>query len=92
MTYGAPVWEEATKTQTPSEDPQRLINIKIAVAYRTISYEASCMLDGVQSIGIEIEGKTCLSKRKHCTGKEDYEWDKPLPATEWPHPALRADI
>ena len=21
-----------------------------------------------------------------------YIWDKPLPATEWPHPALRADI
>ena len=64
MTYGAPVWEEATKTQTPSEDPQRLINIKMAVAYRNISYEASCMLSGVQSIGIEIEGKTCLYKKK----------------------------
>jgi len=45
-----------------------------------------------QPIGIEIEEKTCLYKRKHSTRKEDYEWDKPLPATEWPHPALRADI
>jgi len=42
--------------------------------------------------GIVIEGKTCLYKRKHSTGKEDYEWNKPLPAKEWPHPALRADI
>ena len=56
------------------------------------AYEASCMLAGVQPIGIEIEGKICLYKRKHSTTKEDYEWDKPLPATEWPHPALRADI
>jgi hypothetical protein len=42
--------------------------------------------------GIAIEGKTCLYKRKHSTGKEDYEWDKSLPAKEWPHSALRADI
>jgi len=45
-----------------------------------------------QPIGTEIEGKTCLYKRKHSTGKEDHEWDKPLSATEWSHPALRADI
>jgi len=71
---------------------QRLINIKIAKVYRTISYEASCLLAGVQPIGIEIEGKTCLYKKKRSTRKEDYEWDKPLPAMEWPHPALQADI
>jgi hypothetical protein len=33
---------------------------------------------------------TCI--RENSTGKEDYEWDKPLPAKEWPHPALRVDI
>ena len=95
MTYGAPVREEAIKKQRllrKMQSSQRLINIKIAKAYRTISYEVSCLLAGVQPIGIEIEGKTCLYKQKHSTGKEDYEWDKPLPATEWPHPALRADI
>jgi hypothetical protein len=69
-----------------------LINIKKANAYRTISFNASCTLAGVQTIGIVIDRKTCLYKRKHSTGKEDYEWDKPLPAKEWPHPALRADI
>jgi hypothetical protein len=74
------------------QSTQRLINIKIAKAYRTISFEASCLLAGLQPIGIVIEGKTCLYKRKHSTGKEDYAWDKPLPAKEWPHPALRADI
>ena len=56
------------------QNSQRLINIKIANAYRTISYEASCLLACVQPIGIEIE-KSCLYKRKHSTGKEDYEWD-----------------
>jgi hypothetical protein len=47
---------------------------------------------GVQPIGIVTEGKTSLYKRKHSTGKGDYEWDKPLPANEWSHPARRADI
>ena len=95
MTYGAPVWEEAIKMQRllrKMQSSQRPINIKISKAYRTILYDASCMLDGVQRIGIEIEGKICLYKRKHSTTQKDYEWDKPLSVTEWPHPALRADI
>jgi len=50
------------------------------------------LLTGVQPTEIVIEGKTCLYKRKHITGNEDCEWDEPLPAKEWPYPALRADI
>jgi hypothetical protein len=95
MTYGAPVWEEAVKKQRllrKMQSTQRLINIKIAKAYRTISFEASCLMAGVQPIGIEIEGKTCLYKRKYSTGKGDYKWDKPLPAKEWPYPARCTDI
>jgi hypothetical protein len=47
MTYGAPVREEAAKKQKLLRkllSTQRLINIKIAKAYRTISFEASCMI------------------------------------------------
>jgi hypothetical protein len=53
MNYGAPVWEEAIKKQRllrKMQSSQRLISIKIAKAYRTVSYEASCMLAGVQPI------------------------------------------
>jgi hypothetical protein len=74
------------------QSTQRQTDIKRAKAYRTISFEASCLLAGVQPTGIIIEGKTYLYKRKHSTGKEEYEWDKPLPFKESPHPALRADI
>jgi hypothetical protein len=73
------------------QNTQRLINIKIAKAYRTISFEASCLMAGVQPIGIVTEGKTSLYKRKHSTEKGEYEWDKPLPAKEWSHPARRSD-
>ena len=70
------------------QSTQRLIDIKIAKAFRTISFEASCLMAGVPPIGIVIEGKTCLYKRIHNTGKGDYEWDKPLPAKEWSPPSL----
>ena len=45
-----------------------------------------------QPIGIVFEGNTSPYKRKHNTGKDDFKWDTPLPAKEWPHPARRADI
>jgi hypothetical protein len=75
MNYVPLVWEEAIENKNISEDAelQRLINIKIVKAYRTRTYTASCMLAGVQPIGIEIIGNTCLHKRKHSTGKEDNE-------------------
>jgi ribonuclease HI len=68
---------------------QRLTNIKIAKAYRTISFEASCVIDGVPSIGIVTEEKARLYKIKHNPERCEYECDLPLPVNEWPHPARR---
>jgi ribonuclease HI len=95
MTYGAPVWEEATKKNTllrKLQSTQRLINIKIAKAYRTISFEASCTMAGVLPIGIAIEGKTQLYKLKHPQENNQIEYDIPLPVHEWPHPAKQIII
>jgi len=50
VTYGAPIWIEATqknKNLTKYKRIQRLMNIKMAKAYRTISYDASCVIAGV---------------------------------------------
>ena len=63
MTYRVPVWEEAVFKQRllrKMQSAQRLINIKIAKAYRTISYEASCVMVRVLPIGIVITGKVQL--------------------------------
>jgi len=68
MTYGAPVWEDALTKQRylrKMQSVQRLINIKIAKAYRIISFKASCLMAGVPPIGIVIAGKVQLYKRKH---------------------------
>jgi ribonuclease HI len=95
MTYGAPVWEEAVTNQRylrKLQSAQRLINIKIAKAYRTISFEASCVMAGAPPIGIVIAGKVQLYRRKHGLEYSEQVCDTPLPANEWPHPARRVTI
>ena len=60
LTYGAPIWVEAirkNKNLTKYKRTQRLININIAKAYRTIPYDASCVKAGVRPIQITIEQK-----------------------------------
>jgi hypothetical protein len=55
MTYGTPVCEEAvskTSNLVKLQRVQRLINIKMAKAYRTVSFEASCVLAEVPPIGM----------------------------------------
>ena len=69
-----------------------MINIKIAKAYRTISFEASCVLAGVPPIGIVIDEKSRLHKIKHNAERQEHECDIPLPVKEWPHPARRLNI
>jgi hypothetical protein len=61
---------------------ERLINIKIAKAYRTISFEATCVLDGVPPIGIVIEEKRRLYKIKHNAERHEHECDIPMPVKE----------
>lgn len=95
MTYGAPVWEEALTKQRylhKMQSVQRLTNIKITKAYRTITFEASCLMAGVPPIGIVIAGKVQLYKRKHGIDSSEYECDMPLPVREWPHPTRRVNI
>ena len=95
MTYGAPVWEGAitkNKYLQKLQSAQRLINIKIAKAYRTISFEASCVIAGVPPIGLIIDGKVQFYKRKHGLENSDIICDMPLPVHKWPHPAQQITI
>ena len=68
------------------------MNIKIAKAYRTISYDASCLMAGVPPIAIVIAEKAQLYKTKLYTEGAASEYDLPVPVTDWPHPARRASI
>ena len=95
MTYGAPVWEGAItkhKYLQKLQSAQRLINIKIAKADRTVSFEASCVIAGVPPIGLVINGKVQIYKRKHGLENRDIVCNTPLPVHEWPHPARQVTI
>jgi hypothetical protein len=75
--------EAVSKQRLPCkmQSAQRLINIKIAKAYRTISYEA-CVMAGVLPIGTVIAGNVQLYKRKHGLQCSEHQYDMPLPVTE----------
>jgi hypothetical protein len=58
LLYGTPVWRKAIdKVSYKSKfvRVQRLINIKIAEAYRTVSHEAICVFTGMMPIDLKIE-------------------------------------
>jgi hypothetical protein len=58
LLYGAPVWNAAINIGSNKLKlirVQRIINVKIAKAYRTVSNEALCTLTGLIPITIKIE-------------------------------------
>jgi hypothetical protein len=95
ITYGAPVRHEAVVKQRNLrvlQKVQRIINIKMAKAYRTISFKASCMMAGVPPIGIVIEEKARLYKIKHNIQRTEYDCVTPLPVKQWAQTARRVNI
>jgi hypothetical protein len=86
LTYGAPIWEKALTKQNNLRKYQRVVrmmNIKIAKAFRTLSYEASRVLAGVRPIWLAIEEKVRAYKATH----NNIEYDAPLEVRYWLHPA-----
>jgi len=95
LTYVVPAGKEAVakhRNLRKLQRAHRLINIKIAKAYRTISFEASYLMAAVPPIGIIIVERVQLYKRKHCTERNAYECDLPSPVTDWFHPAQRVSL
>ena len=71
LIYGASVWKNATyKASYKSKliRVQRLINIRIAKSYCTVSNKALCILTGLTPIAIKIEETNTseeAQKRRH---------------------------
>jgi hypothetical protein len=58
MTYGAPVWKDALNKASFKARLiriRRLLNVKIAKAYRTVSNDALCIIMGLMPIHIKIQ-------------------------------------
>jgi len=69
---------------------QRLINIKIAKAYRTVSNEALCIITGLQPIHIKIKEIVELYKIGKGNSYKKLQIDHDKPPKQWLHPADRA--
>jgi len=74
LLYGAPVWIKAIDKACYTlklDRVQRLINIKIAKAYRTVSNEALCIFTGLTPIAIKIEEAAKLYQLTRGSRKEE---------------------
>ena len=89
-TYGAAVWIKAMELEsykTKLIRVQRLINIKIAKAYRTVSTEALCILTGMTPIAIKIEEAAQIYQPTRGNTKgEEAQVDSHMEAKNWQHP------
>ena len=90
LLYGAPVWIKAMEIDSYKAKiirVQRLIHIKIAKAYRTISNEALCILTGMTPIAIKIEeaAKIFQLTRGNTKG-EEAQVDSHMEVKNWQHP------
>jgi hypothetical protein len=86
LSYGAPVWILCLKRKqyaTKLKRAQRLINIKIATAYRTTSHEALCVLTGITPILIELRKCYYITRGNAHNGLHD----APKYYRKWSHPA-----
>lgn len=85
--YGAPVWKDILENKCYINKlirVQRLINIKIAKSYRTVSNEALCLITGITPINIKIEkfSKFYERIREKCN-----MIDREKEVKFWSHPA-----
>lgn len=95
LTYGCSVWSEALQKQknlNKLQRVQRIMNIKIAKAHRTLSFEASCVVAGVRPIGISIAESVKIYQATHESNEDPEDYDRPLQVRYWPHPADRITI
>lgn len=67
LRYGSPAWGTALSTDSyrgKLESTYRLMCLRVASAYRTVSYDAVCVISGMMPIGIVIgEDAECFDMR-----------------------------
>ena len=90
LLYGAPVWGKAMDKacyKLKLVRVQRLINIKIAKAYRTVSNDALCILTGLTPIDIKIQEAAEYYQLTKGNKKDEALVDGDTEVKHWHHPA-----
>ena len=92
LLYGVPVWKNVMNKYCYKAKLiriQRLINIRIAKAYRTVSNEALCIITGLIPINIKIEE---TGKYYEITKGKGIHYDREMEVKNWDHPAKQVKI
>jgi len=87
LLYGATVWKGALNRscyKAKLNRIQRLIHLKIAKVYRTVSKEALCVINGIIPIHIKIEE---MGKLYEITQGRATQYDREMDLENWNHPA-----
>jgi len=90
LLYGAPVWVKAMNIESYKSKlitVQRIINIKMEKAYRTVSNEALCILTGMTPIAIKIEEAAQLYQPTKGNTNKEAKVDTNTGVKHWQHPA-----
>jgi len=92
MLYRTTAWKSVLKRHSYKAKLikiQKLINMKMAKAYRTVSNEASCIINGITPINIKIED---IGKLYEITKGGGNEYDKEMEKEYWNHTAFHVKI
>ena len=95
LLYATPVWVESIKkdcNRAKYVRVQRLISLRIAKAYRTISHEALCILTGLTPIDIKVEEVATLYNITTGRTNQNHHIDKAENPRNWLHPADIASV
>jgi ribonuclease HI len=90
--YGAPLWSSVLNKKCYRGKLiriQRLINIKIAKAYRTVSNEALCVITGLIPINMKIDETVVYYE--YVKGNGNW-FDRKMEVKYWNHPAKVVEI
>jgi len=88
--YEMPIWYKAidiASNKLKLKRVQRIINIKIAKAYRTVSNEALCALTGLTPTTIKIQEAYQYFRIVRGQEKEDTNVETRMGTQYWQHPA-----
>ena len=92
LLYGAPVWKSALNKHCYKAKLiriQRLTNIRIAKAFRTVSNEALCVIAGIKPIHIKIEE---AGRYYEITKGKGIQYDREMEVKNWIHPAKHVKL
>jgi hypothetical protein len=95
MLYAAPVWIESINKECNKAKyvrVQRIISLRIAKAYRTISHEALCILTGITPIHIKAQEVATQYNITTERSTQKYQIDKAEFPSNWLHPANRVSV